>query len=412
MPDRTALKEALGLIKTRADYEYFFSQLESPRWLEALVQEGLFTKPPEPIREGNYIRFPAWPESAFLARVADRVPDVAVRALEQVPPTNNVRVHEDLLEVALKISTSAAGAWAIREAKWIEHQEHLLFGLPEKIAQLIVRLVRAGEGRGALALSVALFSPLPDPFAKSAEIKPEELRLPPNPVGRCDTWDYQEALKLVVVPLGQHAGTNALAAFSRLLDSAIELSRTKDDEATSVDYSFIWRDAIEHDDPADQDVRNALISAVRDIAVLTATSRELLKETVDLLESHRWDVFRRIVLHLLRVSDHADAVLITHRIVNETAFEDATIRHEYVLLLQKTFLRLAKENQTRILGWIERGPDREAMRERHRVLAGAEPSEQQVQDWVEQWQRDRLSPSMDFLPPNWKDRFEGFVRKH
>ena len=114
MPDRDDLKKALGLMKTRADYEYFFSQLRSASWLPVIVEEGLLKNPPNPIREGDNIRFPAWPESTFLARVAGDLPKVAAAALRQMPDTDNVRVHEDLLATALKLEPSDAAKWAKR----------------------------------------------------------------------------------------------------------------------------------------------------------------------------------------------------------------------------------------------------------------------------------------------------------
>src|SRR5712691_7810091 len=117
MPDRTALRKALAAVKQRADYEYFFSKISSPDWLQPLLEEGLFKKPPSPIREGNYVRFPLWPESAYLARVAGENPDLAARVLFAIPETDNVRVHEDLVEVALKIGSRDAAKWAREEAK-------------------------------------------------------------------------------------------------------------------------------------------------------------------------------------------------------------------------------------------------------------------------------------------------------
>ena len=46
MPDLATLRRALGLIKRRADYEYFFSRLATPDWIGPLAEEGLFDHVP------------------------------------------------------------------------------------------------------------------------------------------------------------------------------------------------------------------------------------------------------------------------------------------------------------------------------------------------------------------------------
>ncbi len=71
MPSVSDVRKAkVAMAKRRADYEYFFNQLKSPKWIPALLEEGFLTDPPKPVREGNFIRFPFWPESQYLARMA------------------------------------------------------------------------------------------------------------------------------------------------------------------------------------------------------------------------------------------------------------------------------------------------------------------------------------------------------
>src|SRR5204863_6286656 len=144
--------------------------------------------------------------------------------------------------------------------------------------------------KSALALSVALFTPLKDPREEQIKGEERKFRLPPNPVGRCDTWHYFEALKIVVPVLGKHIAMEALAAFADLLSEAVRLSRDEDDGEATVDYSFIWHDAIEEDTVAIEEVRDGLILAVRDLATSSATSKTNLLLVIDLLEHQRWDV--------------------------------------------------------------------------------------------------------------------------
>src|SRR5437667_10756955 len=98
MPTREQVQRALEAIKRYADYEYFFNELKSAAWIEPLLQAEMLKTPPPPIREGSFIRFPLWPESRYLARVAAKSPELVLRVIRQVPETENVRGHEDFID--------------------------------------------------------------------------------------------------------------------------------------------------------------------------------------------------------------------------------------------------------------------------------------------------------------------------
>src|SRR4030095_9325254 len=64
--------------KGYAQYQYFFDHLNSPAWLEPLAAHEFFRTPPEPKREGDYIKVAWWPESKYLVRMS-RIPDVQAK---------------------------------------------------------------------------------------------------------------------------------------------------------------------------------------------------------------------------------------------------------------------------------------------------------------------------------------------
>ncbi|MGH7392664.1 MAG: hypothetical protein ACREM3_24875 [Candidatus Rokuibacteriota bacterium] len=81
-------------------FEYFFARADAPEWVELLAAEGFFTRPPDPVRddEKGAIRFPPWPESRYLSRIADRG-ELQRRVVElalAIPDTANINVHEDV----------------------------------------------------------------------------------------------------------------------------------------------------------------------------------------------------------------------------------------------------------------------------------------------------------------------------
>ena len=73
MLERATVGRAIQEIqKGYAQYQYFFDRLNSPAWLEPLRDQHLFQQPPDPVRDGQYVRFPFWPESRYLVRMAKR----------------------------------------------------------------------------------------------------------------------------------------------------------------------------------------------------------------------------------------------------------------------------------------------------------------------------------------------------
>ncbi|HEY2855681.1 MAG TPA: hypothetical protein VGJ18_22785, partial [Gemmatimonadaceae bacterium] len=163
MLDRAAVKRALAMLRGRVEYVYFFSKLTSPRWIELLAEQGRFSTPPDVVRDGDSIQFPSWPESDYLSRVAARAPDAAFRALSQIPLTDNQRVHDDLVTVALQLLPRDAATWARTETEWVSKQPWLTFLLPEKLSELTAYLAKSGEMDAALELARHLFALQPDP---------------------------------------------------------------------------------------------------------------------------------------------------------------------------------------------------------------------------------------------------------
>jgi len=395
------------MIKRRSEYEYFFGRLNSPDWIGPMLDLGLFSTPPATVREGDYLKFPAWAEAEYLARVASKLPEHAARALLSVPESDNVHVHVALAEVAVHIAPKDAAEWARRELVWVESQKWLFMLLPQKLSRVVKFLAENGEKTAALGLARSVLGIVPDPRADQTSAEP--YRLPPQPRGKCDVWEYAKALGVMRPALQSAAGVGALDLMSDLLERAIVLSRADPSAVPPTDYSFIWRNAIESGERGTEDVRDVLISAVRDAAVELSSSSGA-RHIVERLESRRWTVFRRIALHVVREYGSEEFDLLREHLLVRKAFDDVEVRHEYALLLQKYFARLKDVDQSTILGWVDVGPDREEMRQRHRERSGNELPAELERHWVEQWQRDRLSPVRGFLSEPWRSRFEAWVR--
>ena len=202
MPRLEVVRRALDEIRRRSvSYEYFFDRLNSPDWIEPLRCEGMFKDPPPVEREGDYIRFPAWPESRYLARIASAVPEL-VRDIALSIETENVRVHEDLVQAALVMPTEIAAPWARKEARWLRSQTTIYLGLPSSLGALVARLAKGAQGEVALGLAKTLLAIPRDPGAAEPDSEGDGTYLPlPEARARFGTWEYGEILKNYVPDL-------------------------------------------------------------------------------------------------------------------------------------------------------------------------------------------------------------------
>ena len=71
MVNREAVLKVKQAIKRTSDFDYFFDNLKSPAWIMPLFNERFFDHPYPPVQGEQYIRFPIWPASRYLVRMAE-----------------------------------------------------------------------------------------------------------------------------------------------------------------------------------------------------------------------------------------------------------------------------------------------------------------------------------------------------
>ncbi len=387
MPSPEVVKKAISEISKRAvNYEYFFDHLRSPNWIGPLEQEGIFNFPPPSRKEGDYISSPSWPVSRYLVRMASQAPELVVRIMLKIPKTDNVRVHEDIADVACSIPPELAVPLARNEAKWVNSQRHLYLLLPEKVGKLVGHLARGGQAKAALDLARVLLAVMPDPG--SAE---DETRLSfVEPKFRIDEWDYRQIVAKEIPDLVRAAGVGALALLCDLLRDASRLSSVPSEDEALDPGSCITRPAIEGESLEHvHTVQDALITAVRDAGEVLAP--QFGKPVLDVIEGYQYKLFLRIGLHLRRRWPQLDPEGTARLLVDATVVDDPVLHHEVFLLLREQFGNLPPDTKSAYLAIVARG------------LVGEGHSDRLVRHW----QYTKLWPIQAFLDQAWQARFEG-----
>ena len=138
---------------------------------------------------------------------------------------------------------------------------------------------------------------------------------------------YGELIRTVRAPLVAASGLDALRTFCSLLETAVAASRPSDDEEELEDSLFVWGPEIEG---AEQVRRRAELPCgdrARQRARPFTGGDEAVEQVVDVLMQHRFTVFGRISLFVLR--ERAVLPMIQGMLANRGNFDALGFRREY-----------------------------------------------------------------------------------
>lgn len=340
-------RELLPLVRrTAANLRYFFDRLEDPAWIPLLEEEGFFSKPPDPERtqddEGSWVRFPDWPASRFLTRVAFAAPERVAHVLLGLPETDNVRVHTDIVEAACQLPPEWAARLAESELKWFSAAIGPLLNYGHSFVGLALYLLHAGERDIAVRMLDAVL-----------ELSPAQTKSARPRVGaRLSEWQYAKTLEEIWPALLGTDGVEALRFIGSKLLCVIALSmREGDYDATSV-----WRPAIEvHSQNLGNSIFDALVDATRDLAL--AAAADAPADVLDVLADFEAQIFDRLRLHILRVVGDRLPEKVAEALLDNDIFKDPGLWHEYAELLRARFGELIPAEQTTLLGMIDQGAE-------------------------------------------------------
>ena len=382
MPSRQTVDKALAAIKEPAAYEYFFDQLKSPSWIVPLRERGFFQKPPGGEVEDEYIRFPYWPESRYLARMASVDPELVLEVLKNIPDTMNPRVQGDIVDALVAMPPSLSARLAKRAGSWISSKYTLL--LPQKLGELAISLVRGGKLKAGFTLAYELLAPADVPLDEGQD--GQRLRaFEPQP--KYDIWSYEQVASKIIPVLGELDKEKTLKLLADLLEAAVK--QTAFGAEPPQDGSGIWRSTIETSDqnsPAN-DLRDILIDHLRDTAYnyVQSDASNLDIVRAQLLE-RRWRIFHRIFYHVLAAEVDANLPLASQLVLDTSHFDDSDEYHEFWLLVRNVFPRLGQGDRLELLRLLETGPVE---------TYGAEDPER----YRQAWHLRRLAVLRDVLGP-------------
>ncbi len=393
------------LPNNRVTLGHFFNNLNSPAWLQPLSKEDFFKNPPAPIHdlEKGTVGYSMWPQSKYLARMAQFAPNEVFDIILEIPDTTNFLVHPDLADATLKMPPNLAAKLIPEMKQWIETSDNLGL-LPLKLGKLMQVLAESGENDSALALCRLLLAFQGDPSDQGKT----HSRRASQP--RFDLWRYEQIITKNVPVVVDQIGEPTIGLLCDLLDEAIVLSRPLDRKQHSEDLSRSWCASIEGYIERTVDGKPLLVAAIRYSAEqLTLGDPTVVPKLVKSFRKRRWVIFRRLAHHLLNLHPESDLPAVEQTLMSRGMLDKARNWHEYTLLLRDCFKRLTPENQRPILGWIDKGPSVKRFNKMFVKFYGNAPPAEQVEQYVKAWKKQLVGLISNDLPEEWKTTFAEFI---
>lgn len=347
-PTENEVSTTLAQIGGLQHRRIFYDQLGNPEWIGPLDRLSAL-EPPRALDPDGEQRWQPWPAGDYLVRMAEHRPaDVRQILLRVIDAATAWPAKTRLLEAALRmpVAESKVMARAIQTHLNGELDPHLALDLVTFIEQL----AQAGERKPAMRLAHALLRPRRSP--NTGGMGRRDVR------AGIDSYWYAEALKRV---------TTALSSDPRILSTVYawlrleqELSDSWDPER-DWDASSIWRPSIsDHEQNyRHHDIADALVDALRDLAISQMESGADLERVMATLERDRMPIAMRIAVFALsaQVDQRSDALQVaTGRVLDRELLHHPWFFREYTQLASATLPRLNDADYGRWEALVDEGP--------------------------------------------------------
>ena len=282
-PTKEQVDAALPLLSSPQHEAYFFSRLENPYWIEPLRERRVFDHPiqAEEVKGGG-VRYPRWPASQYLARMAAIEPKKAASIFADLD-TNNPSVIDDMLQAALSMPVEVAETLVPAICRAAEAETLWIY--LKDASDLCVKIANSGNVASARKLAKALFTPK---LEKGQE----------EPSGRDKHW-YRDGLAKVVPVLSVKDTRTFVQLLCDWLKEFVQ-AKCVDHESGS-DYSYMWRPAIEHHEQnRDYDFASIMVDFTRSgFEHAIQKDKMSLDEAIQILNQYKYIVFGRMKVQLV-----------------------------------------------------------------------------------------------------------------
>ena len=353
MIEKEKIERVLELIsKDVHNYEHFFNNVNDIDWIKALLEYGYFKDPPEPDSNKDGIRFPIWPETKALIRLVEQDPAFITQIILDLPETENIRVHEDYLEIALKALPHENAVRVLeKEIEWMAQQDFLYFGYSNTAADSLVELLNSEQKDLCLSI-INILTELSfeekdiEAFGaktKMVDVKPKRL----------DDWHFEELFRNQFTDLYQELNVELLKIYCERLTEAIKADISPEDTSGN-DYSYYWRPAVhDHKENKSYRIESFLFGEIRKLC--DSLISDYSEEVIELLRQFDYPIFQRLEIYLRDTNFELLKDGTSEFIESYDVLSNRNYRFEVIQLLKNHFNELDEEVRKAYFSTIEEG---------------------------------------------------------
>lgn len=375
-PTNEMIEKVMTSVKKQADRQYFFSRLKNPLWVGPLRERGYFKTPPglNKLPDG-YVQYPHWPELRYLVAIAEEVPDQIIEIILSLPKTDNPRVYDDILAIALKIKGQQSASLL---PKLIEYIKLDSVFHAHRYPELLKYWTDQGNIAEALEITKFLVAFREDSRRRDKEQlrnkkpKPSGSSLDPTPVFRQS--EYRDILVKGIRPLAKVAPYQVSSILIDAVESMIRLGMHAEDYAkgSDQDYSEIWCRRLDKPDREYQGAKETLVQTLTNACEQVYEKATESIEALDQgLRNHRWKVFKRLRQHLYAQHPNDQTLpWIREQILDHNDYHRWEHHYEFQLMIRKASEHFGSELLS----------EDELNKVLFAILSG--PSKQQFRDWM------------------------------
>lgn len=417
LPTNEMIEKVLASVKKETDRQYFFARLNNPLWIGPLRDKGYFNNPPgmRQLPDG-YVQYPHWPELSYLVTVAGEAAPEIIDILRALPKTDNPRVYDDILSIALKLEGQASAKLLPKLVEYAEVDNQFL---AHRYPDLLQHWAMQGNNDEALEILKRLVPFQEDPRDREKrELRrnnPEAYGTSLEPAPRFPQWEYQQILEKGLTQLVENEPYRVALILIDAVANMIRMGMHSDDldKGRDEDYSEIWCRRLESPDPEYQVVKATLVHALtyacKQVYINAPESIDTLDQA---LRKQRWKVFKR--LRQLLYASHPSAQTlpwIRELILGHEDYSKWEYHYEFQLMIRKACEKfgadvLNEAERLDIFNTIRSGPSKEDFRE----WMGDEYSDEAFQQRQRYFHHMQLRPFASLLSgdvQHYYDELEG-----
>lgn len=357
MIEKKQIERVLELInKDVHNYEHFFRNVNDIEWVKALLKNDYFQNPPEPVSDERGIRFPNWPETKALIRLVKKDPAFITQIVLDLPETDNIRVHEDYIEIAVKALPHENAIKVLElEIEWMAQQDFLYFGYSNTAADSLIELIKSEQK--SICLSIMNILTELEVEEKDIEAFGAKTKMVDVKPKRLDDWHFEELFRKQFTDLYQELNVDLLKIYCDRLTEAIKADISPEDTSGN-DYSYYWRPAVhDHKENSSYRIESFLFGEIRKLSDNLIS--DFSKEVIELLRRYDYPIFQRLELYLRDTKFELLRDGTSEFLKSYDVLSNRNYRFEVIQLLKNHFGELDKDVKESYFSIIEEGLGKE-----------------------------------------------------